>query len=171
MKSTKSLLDAGAGTCSVYGELLRANVEGKMAYAAFGGYNPDYLRYCGERGVISFDHDWTNELPFCKNCAFDLIVQLEGLHHTECKGSGTGCRPLLTTFDNFDKHLACGGSMWLEDVTQGQGFTEWTSVFRRWLKNRPDIAVLEEGHISKTVNKMTNGGTSSYVLVQKTCTA
>eukprot|EP00972_Heterocapsa_arctica_P015727 2317319-Heterocapsa_arctica.AAC.1 len=79
-------------------------------YVAFGAYGCAMLRTCGERGFISFQYNWMNKLPFCKGCTFDLVLQLQGLHHV-----GT-IADAMKTYDNFDAVLACRGFLHLDDT-------------------------------------------------------
>lgn len=80
--SIKSVLDAGAGTCTFYAALLNRQLFSKLdRFYSFGGYNCPMLRFCGERGTISMEFNWLDPLPFCSSCKFDLVFQAQGLHH------------------------------------------------------------------------------------------
>merc|ERR1711957_739994 len=82
----KSLLDAGAGSCTLAGHLRRAGLMQRLnPYVAFGSYDCSMLRICGERGAISFQYNWLNSLPFCRGCKFDMVFQAEGIHHIQGK--------------------------------------------------------------------------------------
>ena len=107
----KSILDAGAGSCSFASVLAQEHKWRELRqYMAFGAYDCKMLRVCAERGFISFQHNWLNRLPLCERCQFDLVVQFEGLHHVQGSVSN-----LQLTFDNFDRAVACGGYLHLDD--------------------------------------------------------
>ena len=65
-RKAKRILDAGAGSCSLEGELLRKGYLPDLHnYLAFGAYDCSMIRICAERGSISFQHDWRQSLyPF-----------------------------------------------------------------------------------------------------------
>eukprot|EP00913_Durusdinium_trenchii_P028042 g26291.t1 len=91
----KRLLDAGAGSCTLesWKEQERGNFTGTLrrqrllskldVYLAFGAYDCSMLRICAERGALSFQQNWLKQMPICASCKFDLIFQVEGLHHNK----------------------------------------------------------------------------------------
>eukprot|EP00928_Gymnodinium_smaydae_P061372 TRINITY_DN45461_c0_g1_i1.p1 TRINITY_DN45461_c0_g1~~TRINITY_DN45461_c0_g1_i1.p1 ORF type:complete len:563 (+),score=65.71 TRINITY_DN45461_c0_g1_i1:58-1689(+) len=138
------VLDAGAGTCTLAGVLLQRGLRKK--YMAFGGYNCNMLKYCGERGSFSLDWDWTHPFPFCSNCKFDFVFQAQGIHHTS--------PDLLTqTFDNFANAARCGGYIYVDDA----GYANWSPRFKSWAAAK-GYKVLQEG-----------SGYRAGMLVRKDC--
>mmetsp|Transcript_108840 Transcript_108840/g.234402 ORF Transcript_108840/g.234402 Transcript_108840/m.234402 type:complete len:472 (-) Transcript_108840:240-1655(-) len=130
-RRVNSILDSGAGTCSLAGVLEQQGRYRRLRqYVAFGAYNCGMLRSCAERGFISFQHNWINKLPFCDRCKFDVVLQLEGLHHVDTIAGS------LRTFDNFDAVLACEGVLHLDDgiATRSENGTRWTwvDIFHEW---------------------------------------
>merc|ERR1712032_152875 len=120
----KSMLDAGAGSCTLDGVLRQEGLlDNLRPYMAFGAYDCRMLRFCAERGGISFQYNWLNPLPFCKTCVFDLVFQVEGIHHVEE-------RSLYTTFNNFDAVTACQGFLFLWDGG------DWHKTFISWVKQK-----------------------------------
>lgn len=149
-KKVRRILDAGAGSCAMYGVLVQSglmDIVPQPVYMAYGGYDPHYYEFCGERGTVSFDHSWMLPHPLCSTCKFDLVMQFEGVHHTEQLYNVT---LLMKTFDNFDAVLKCGGWLMLQDSncfmayqrTSGKrgckdpGQT-WESIFRKWAQGKP----------------------------------
>ena len=70
-RKAKRILDAGAGSCSLDGELLRKGYLPHLQnYLAFGAYDCSMIRICAERGSISFQHDWRqSRYPICAEAA------------------------------------------------------------------------------------------------------
>ena len=65
----KSLLDAGAGTCTLEGYLRRVGkLQNLKPFMAFGAYDCSMLRLCAERSSISFQWNWLEKLPVCSDC-------------------------------------------------------------------------------------------------------
>lgn len=149
-KKVRRMLDAGAGSCAMYGVLVQSglmDIVPQPVYMAYGGYNPHFYQFCGERGTISFDHSWLNPHPFCSTCKFDLVFQFEGVHHTEALKNET---LLMNTFNNFDAVLKCGGWLMLQDSncfmayqrSGGKGGCQdpsqtWENTFRKWVQRKP----------------------------------
>ena len=78
----KRILDAGAGRCSLEGELRRKGYFKTVHnFLAFGAYDCSMLQICAERGSISFQHNWLKPLPVCASCKFDLIYQWAGVQY------------------------------------------------------------------------------------------
>ena len=121
----KRILDAGAGSCSLEGELRRKGYFKTVRnFLAFGAYDCSMLRICAERGSISFQHDWLIPLPVCASCKFDLIYQFAGIHH-------------MRVFENYAKFLdnmlavlECNGLLFVND------HGPWQPEFRKALKIR-----------------------------------
>lgn len=148
----KSVLDAGAGTCTLYGAFLERNFLGKLdRFMSFGGYNCPMLRLCGERGTISMEYNWLNPLPFCNSCKFDLVFQAQGVHHNPNKTAH------LLMLNNFDSVLVCGGWLSISDAQTGPG-PDWVPVLLAWAKER--------GY--KFISRV-NRGTRPMILVRKLC--
>lgn len=106
----KRILDAGAGSCSLEGELRRKGYS-VHNFLAFGAYDCSMLRICAERGSISFQHNWLIPLPVCAACKFDLIYQFAGVHH-------------MPTVDEHSKFISnmlalleCNGVLFVNDRT------------------------------------------------------
>jgi hypothetical protein len=116
----KSVLDAGAGSCTLDYVLRHEGLTRKLKpYVPFGFYDCSQARICAERGTLTLAWNWLNPLPFCKDCTFDLVFQAEGMHHIGqgCANNSLACvEPLWKqTFDNFDAHVACGGHIYVTD--------------------------------------------------------
>jgi SAM-dependent methyltransferase len=77
-----TVLDAGAGTCSLDALLRRHRARERVRLVSFGFYDCSMARVCGERGSLILDWSWLDPLPFCAKCTFDLVFQAEGMHHT-----------------------------------------------------------------------------------------
>eukprot|EP00435_Cladocopium_sp_Y103_P046838 s348_g13.t1 len=122
----KRILDAGAGSCSLEGELRRKGYWKQVHnFLAFGAYDCSMLRICAERGSISFQHNWLIPLPVCAACKFDLIYQFAGVHH-------------MPTVDEHDKFISnmlalleCNGVLFVNDRT---GKKVWSVLFRQVLE-------------------------------------
>ena len=78
----KSILDAGAGTCSLDAHLRKHGLRSRVRLVAFGFYDCSMARVAAERGSLIFDWSWLDPLPFCQKCTFDVVFQAEGIHHT-----------------------------------------------------------------------------------------
>ena len=88
----RSVLDAGAGTCSLDGHLRGHGLRDRVRLLSFGFYDCSMARVAAERGSIIFDWTWLDPLPLCSTCTFDLVFQAEGMHHTTARsGAGKGC--------------------------------------------------------------------------------
>ena len=77
----RTVLDAGAGTCSLDAHLRRHRARERVRLVSFGFYDCSMARVCGERGSLILDWSWLDPLPFCAKCTFDLVFQAEGMHH------------------------------------------------------------------------------------------
>eukprot|EP00930_Biecheleria_cincta_P025917 TRINITY_DN18370_c0_g1_i1.p1 TRINITY_DN18370_c0_g1~~TRINITY_DN18370_c0_g1_i1.p1 ORF type:complete len:579 (-),score=78.45 TRINITY_DN18370_c0_g1_i1:590-2167(-) len=148
-KKVQTMLDAGAGSCAMYGVLVQSglmDIVPQPRYMAYGGYDPGYYRFCGERGTASFDHSWLYPHPFCSSCKFDLVFQFEGVHHTEAFLNHT---MLIITFNNFDAVLKCGGWLMLQDSNCVMSYQRsrgksgckdesqtWEYAFRKWADSK-----------------------------------
>mmetsp|Transcript_97746 Transcript_97746/g.271958 ORF Transcript_97746/g.271958 Transcript_97746/m.271958 type:complete len:156 (+) Transcript_97746:3-470(+) len=125
----KSLLDAGAGTCSLYGVLLQRKVFPMLTqYMSFGAYDCAMMRLCGERGTVTFQHDWLFPLPLCPSCQFDLVYQVQGVHHTALDNVSD----LPRAFDTFAAATKCDGWMFISDNEA----TLWVPELQRWVAQR-----------------------------------
>lgn len=120
----KRVLDAGAGSCSLEGELRRKGYS-VHNFLAFGAYDCSMLRICAERGSISFQHNWLIPLPVCAACKFDLIYQFAGVHH-------------MPTVDEHGKFISkmlalleCNGVLFVNDHTARE---VWTVLLRQVLE-------------------------------------
>ena len=119
----KRILDAGAGTCSLEGELRRKGYFKTVRnFLAFGAYDCSMLRICAERGSISFQHNWLLPLPVCASCKFDLIYQFAGIHHMKHIDNHTTFLNMMLTV------LECGGLLFINDIGN------WRPTFRKALK-------------------------------------
>ena len=119
----KRILDAGAGTCSLEGELRRKGYFKTVHnFLAFGAYDCSMLRICAERGSISFQHNWLKPLPVCASCKFDLIYQWAGVHHMHTVEEHDGFISGMLAL------LECGGLLFVNDIG------EWRPAFRKVLK-------------------------------------
>ena len=78
----RTILDAGAGTCSLDAHLRKHGLRSAVRLLSFGFYDCSMARVCGERGSLILDWSWLDPLPFCAKCTFDLVFQAEGMHHT-----------------------------------------------------------------------------------------
>ena len=78
----KSILDAGAGTCSLDAHLRKHGLRSRVRLVAFGFYDCSMARVASERGSLIFDWSWLDPLPFCQKCTFDVVFQAEGIYHT-----------------------------------------------------------------------------------------
>ncbi len=126
----KRILDVGAGSCPLEGELRRKGyLKHIHNFLAFGAYDCSMLRICAERGSISFQHSWGMPLPICASCKFDLILQFGGVHHIST------FQGRIEFLENLLGHLDCGGLLFLTD---GGGKGGWRADFRealdRWEK-------------------------------------
>ena len=131
----KRILDAGAGTCSLEGELRRKGYWKLIHnFLAFGSYDCSMLRICAERGSICFQHNWLTPLPVCASCKFDLIYQWAGVHHN------TGIDRQTKFIDNMLAVLECNGLLFINDIG------EWRPDMRKILKVKREqkIARLHE---------------------------
>lgn len=105
----KSLLDAGAGTCTLEGYLRRVGQMPKLKpFMAFGAYDCSMLKLCAERSSISFQWNWLDKLPVCDDCMFDMVFQAEGVHHL-------GQDQWVPSWERLSEHLNCGGILYLTD--------------------------------------------------------
>ena len=77
----RTILDAGAGTCSLDAHLRKHGLRSAVRLLSFGFYDCSMARVCGERGSLILDWTWLDPLPFCAACTFDLVFQAEGMHH------------------------------------------------------------------------------------------
>ena len=119
----KRILDAGAGSCSLEGELRRKGYFKTVRnFLAFGAYDCSMLRICAERGSISFQHNWLIPLPVCASCKFDLIYQFAGIHHMTHIDNKT------TFLNNMLAVLECNGLLFVNDIGN------WRPDFRKALK-------------------------------------
>ena len=120
----KRILDAGAGTCSLEGELRRKGYFKTVRnFLAFGAYDCSMLRICAERGSISFQHNWLKPLPVCASCKFDLIYQWAGVHHMQTVEEHDGFISGMLAL------LECGGLLFVNDSGDN-----WRPAFRKVLK-------------------------------------
>ena len=119
----KRILDAGAGSCSLEGELRRKGYWKTVHnFLAFGAYDCSMLRICAERGSISLQHNWLIPLPVCASCKFDFIFQFAGIHHMKHVDNHS------TFLDNMLAHLECDGLLFVNDNGP------WRPMFREALK-------------------------------------
>jgi len=93
-----SILDAGAGACSLDAHFRKTGVRSKLRVASFGFYDCSMARVASERGSLVIDWSWVDPLPFCDTCTFDVVFQAEGIHHTTPKNFMT-YRPELCRRD------------------------------------------------------------------------
>jgi len=149
-RKAKRILDAGAGSCSLEGELLRKGYLPHLHnYLAFGAYDCSMIRICAERGSISFQHDWLIPLPICASCKYDLILQFWGVHHIQKH------QDRITFFENLLGHLDCGGLLFL---TEG-GKKGWREPLR---------AALAPWEESKKVTRK-EGKDKNGISIYRTC--
>lgn len=127
--SVRSLLDAGAGSCTLDAMLRDRGLMPKLKqYVAFGAYDCSMLRVCAERGTISLDYNWLSRLPFCKHCLFDMVFQAEGMHHLQTR------EEVVKTLDHFTKQLACGGKLVMDDgLGRGRSWN-WLKISEDYLR-------------------------------------
>jgi SAM-dependent methyltransferase len=122
----KRILDAGAGSCTLEGELRRKGyLKTVHIFLAFGAYDCSMLRICAEHGSISFQHNWFIPLPVCAACKFDLIHQFAGMNHMKT----------VDQHDNFLSNmlalLECNGVLFVNDHTARE---VWTVLLRQVLE-------------------------------------
>merc|ERR550537_1510917 len=114
-----SMVDAGAGSCSLALMLREKNLMKKLNYFAFGFYDESMARICAERGQVIMDWSWFNKLPVCSQCKYDLVFQVEGMHHIgqDCEKKTLQCviPQWRQTMDNFDEVTKCGGFIHVGD--------------------------------------------------------
>jgi len=143
----RRILDAGAGTCSGHAWMALEGLLEERLFFDFGFYDCSFAAVCSERGTPNMNWDWNLPLPVCSNCKFDLVNQVGGVHHQiqSChhRGGAVEVACAEKTFgvlmDNFDRVLACGGSMWLHDglsVLSSGKFWHWNSYVVRWARSR-----------------------------------
>lgn len=160
----KSLLDAGAGACTLEGHLrITGSLKRLKPYMAFGANDCSMLRICAERSAISFQWNWANPLPVCPTCKFDLVFQVEGVHHLKKEEWKPSWTQLMD-------RVACKGHLFLADrrckeedyyIVYGTlGKKKWC-----WMDSVQDWAATA-GHSSQRM-KATRG--RSHVLLQKKC--
>eukprot|EP00929_Paragymnodinium_shiwhaense_P069756 TRINITY_DN35196_c0_g2_i1.p1 TRINITY_DN35196_c0_g2~~TRINITY_DN35196_c0_g2_i1.p1 ORF type:complete len:560 (-),score=32.67 TRINITY_DN35196_c0_g2_i1:305-1984(-) len=122
----KRVLDAGAGTCTLYHMLRQRGLLTKLElFMAFGAYDCSMLRICAESGGTSFQANWLVPLPICKSCSFDFIFAIGGIHHTH------GWKQLRAVYQNFMDHLSCGGSMFFRDGGGVDPVIKWYDGLRK----------------------------------------
>lgn len=154
MKNSKSLLDAGAGSCTLEALLREQGMFDHFhPMIAFGAYDCSMLRICAERGTISFQHDWLNPLPLCKECKFDFVIQLEGMHHVQSAES------VETTVANFDARVACDGWLYMVDLPSNNKEINWRQVSADKMKTVGNYAFKQNSE----------SGGLHYILAQKKC--
>lgn len=161
----KSLLDAGAGGCTLEGHLRRLGLLKLLKpYVAFGAYDCSMLRICAERSAISFQWNWMHPLPVCDSCMFDLVFQAEGTHHLKPED-------WLPSWTQLMAHVACGGHLFLSespcskksdyyDVVTAGGEKRWC-----WFDSVKDWAQTH-GHTQQKVGAV-NG--RWHILLEKRC--
>lgn len=127
----RSLLDAGAGSCTLDGLLRETGLMAKLLhFGAFGAYDCSQLRMCGERGTVSLDLDWLKPLPLCKDCVFDMVFQAEGMHHMKT------AEEVHKTLDHLTSQLACGGVLAMEDDVKHPDDWNWLKISQQHLAER-----------------------------------
>ena len=67
----KSILDAGAGTCSLDAHLRKHGLRSRVRLVAFGFYDCSMARVASERGSLIFDWSWLDRLLYCAVSALD----------------------------------------------------------------------------------------------------
>mmetsp|Transcript_42759 Transcript_42759/g.76916 ORF Transcript_42759/g.76916 Transcript_42759/m.76916 type:complete len:517 (+) Transcript_42759:73-1623(+) len=123
LQKAHSLLDAGAGSCTLEAWLRETDkFEHLKPMMSFGAYDCSMLRICAERGSISFQHDWLQTLPMCNRCKFELVMQLEGIHHMSSR------ELIEKTVDALAARLECGGSLYIADISSNHPDLNWTSI-------------------------------------------
>ena len=149
-RKAKRILDAGAGSCTLEGELLRKGYLPHLHnYLAFGAYDGSMIRICAECGSISFQHNWFIPLPICASCKYDLILQFWGVHHIQ------NHQDRITFLENLLGHLDCGGLLFL---TEG-GKKGWRKQLR---------VALEPWEKSKKVTRKEGNGKNG-ISIYRTC--
>lgn len=124
----RSVLDAGAGSCTLQALLLKQGLLNLLRpYVGFGAYDCSMLRICAERGLINFQFNWLDTLPFCSDCKFDLVFQAEGVHWMKKE------KDQLLTFRNFDSVLACRGRLHMEDNIYPDA-VDWMLTAEAWAR-------------------------------------
>jgi hypothetical protein len=63
--NARSILDAGAGTCSLDAHLRKHGLRSRVRLVSFGFYDCSMARVASERGSLIFDWSWLDPLPFC----------------------------------------------------------------------------------------------------------
>eukprot|EP00928_Gymnodinium_smaydae_P080176 TRINITY_DN6392_c2_g2_i2.p1 TRINITY_DN6392_c2_g2~~TRINITY_DN6392_c2_g2_i2.p1 ORF type:complete len:558 (+),score=40.38 TRINITY_DN6392_c2_g2_i2:205-1878(+) len=158
-KDLTSVLDAGAGSCALHGLLLRTGrIKKGVNWMGFGAYDCSMLRICSERGVQSFQFNWLNPLPLCKNCKFSHVFAAEGIHHVGKYLKVKERLPLLhQSFRNLAFYAKCGGRLYIEDKPSGDT-NEWRDAAYKYFKSTAGFAEVKKKH-----------GANPGIMVRKVC--